>query len=1076
MIFSKFNSKRKRSPLTIAQGLIPANKISLLITAFFLFSQVDAYGTIYYVDAQNGEDSNDGLSATNESGNAGPWKSINKVNNMLFNPGDSILLKRGASWTDGPLIPKNGGSPGGTISIQDSVISQPIQFELVDPNNHNCIYFGAYGSGPKPKIECNGEQGLIIRHNYVMVENLHLDNGGNKMLSFSRIGGNYWNIVRNIDITQSADSGVRFEEGGGNCWLDGLYVYNYSTNGVYLEGSADNPLKNVLVENCRIENPTIMATYDGISCHRDGDKNNIDGNIIIRNNFVSHSGEDGIDVTSGTHILLVGNTLSHNRSGGIFVGKPDRVHTVEIRRNFLSNNSVGQGIGDLTVSAPDVRIVNNIIAGSGHHCLMLETTTNVSVWNNVIAPANRTGNLIWLRDSLSSITFRNNIFDFSNTDQDVSGLLDGVDFDYNCYYGNSKLQRIYSGDTFEEMQYQNASFEPNGFWADPLFINADKKVPKDFIVAENSPCLDAGVKVPVSVDFWGNTRPRGGGMDIGVFESEQGAPPATTETIMSQVDRSSDDAEESKNSGAVSFVSSDLEMADTGSKLQTVGIRFNNLGLHPGAVITKAYIQFTVDEVNSEPSSLVITGQAADNPATFMAENYNVSSRNRTTDSVHWNTPAWPIISEADVNQQTPDLKTIVQEIVDRPGWATGNSIAFLIEGQGFRTAESFDGNPRKAPKLFVDYSIETNCPIAGSACNDDNPATYNDVQDGACRCVGTPCPEAGTACDDGNPDTAIDLEDGNCNCIGTQELSTCNWSVINENDFESGWGIWNAGGIHVRRSSGDASFANSGEYCVRFKNNGIEAAITTNELDLSAYRELRISFSYISRSMEDASEGFWLQISTDGGNTYSTIKEWRPGDEFENDVREFDLVNLSGPFTTNIAFRFRCNASGNQDWLYIDDIMIEACGNSGNSMLIAEKANPDQIVPSSVVGRLNNSGSLQNEIIPSKKTDNIQEKKPSVFLNKTIENRSISKMKLSPNPVGDQLTIRAWFEKSLNENLRMIIRDLNGRLVRSQIMNVQPGVYLAHRFDVGGLRSGVYFISLHTDSEVLTKRFVRIE
>jgi len=38
---------------------------------------------------------------------------------------------------------------------------------------------------------------------------------------------------------------------------------------------------------------------------------------------------------------------------------------------------------------------------------------------------------------------------------------------------------------------------------------------------------------------------------------------------------------------------------------------------------------------------------------------------------------------------------------------------------------------------------------------------TYNDQQNGQCSCVGTPCPASGTACNDGDPTTENDVADG---------------------------------------------------------------------------------------------------------------------------------------------------------------------------------------------------------------------------------------------------------------------------------------------------------------------------
>ncbi len=46
----------------------------------------------------------------------------------------------------------------------------------------------------------------------------------------------------------------------------------------------------------------------------------------------------------------------------------------------------------------------------------------------------------------------------------------------------------------------------------------------------------------------------------------------------------------------------------------------------------------------------------------------------------------------------------MIQEIVTRPGWASGNSLAIIITGTGHRTAEAYDGVPARAPLLHIEY------------------------------------------------------------------------------------------------------------------------------------------------------------------------------------------------------------------------------------------------------------------------------------------------------------------------------------------------------------------------------------
>lgn len=56
--------------------------------------------------------------------------------------------------------------------------------------------------------------------------------------------------------------------------------------------------------------------------------------------------------------------------------------------------------------------------------------------------------------------------------------------------------------------------------------------------------------------------------------------------------------------------------------------------------------------------------------------------------------------------QKTPDLKTIVMEIVSLAGWAENNSMAFVISGNGKRRAWSYDGQSANVPKLSITYSL----------------------------------------------------------------------------------------------------------------------------------------------------------------------------------------------------------------------------------------------------------------------------------------------------------------------------------------------------------------------------------
>src|SRR5207247_2119708 len=59
---------------------------------------------------------------------------------------------------------------------------------------------------------------------------------------------------------------------------------------------------------------------------------------------------------------------------------------------------------------------------------------------------------------------------------------------------------------------------------------------------------------------------------------------------------------------------------------------------------------------------------------------------------------------EAGPNQRTPDLGAVIQEIVSRPGWVSGNALVIIVTGNGHRTAYSWDGSHTGAPLLHVEY------------------------------------------------------------------------------------------------------------------------------------------------------------------------------------------------------------------------------------------------------------------------------------------------------------------------------------------------------------------------------------
>ncbi len=177
-----------------------------------------------------------------------------------------------------------------------------------------------------------------------------------------------------------------------------------------------------------------------------------------------------------------------------------------------------------------------------------------------------------------------------------------------------------------------------------------------------------------------------------------------TAAVEVKVATSSDDAEQKVATGKVSLTSSDLELTTDGTSVQIVGTRFAGVAIPPGATIVNAYIQFEVDEASSASAALTIQAQAADNAPTFATATGNLSARARTAASAPWAPAAWATVGARGLDQRTPDIASVIQEIVGRPGWASGNSLVILFSGTGKRVAESYNGDRTGAPLLHVEY------------------------------------------------------------------------------------------------------------------------------------------------------------------------------------------------------------------------------------------------------------------------------------------------------------------------------------------------------------------------------------
>jgi hypothetical protein len=216
----------------------------------------------------------------------------------------------------------------------------------------------------------------------------------------------------------------------------------------------------------------------------------------------------------------------------------------------------------------------------------------------------------------------------------------------------------------------------------------------------------------------------------------------------------------------------------------------------------------------------------------------------------------------------------------------------------------------------------------------------------------------------------------------------------------------------------------------MRLRDNTSTSVGTTDNLDLSNFNEISVDFGYYCRSMDNSNEDFWLQLSTDGGATFTTVEEWNRDDEFVNDVFYTDVVIIPGPFTANTKLRFRADASGNQDWVYIDDIVISGCSTSGSAKVLS-----------------------------------ISTPKGSTVANDSAETAKLINSTLYPNPFVDKINI------SVDGNYNVIdiqVFNLLGQ-VSKQFVNNAPIEIPTQQF-----KSGQYSIRISVDGKRVLKRAVK--
>ena len=147
-----------------------------------------------------------------------------------------------------------------------------------------------------------------------------------------------------------------------------------------------------------------------------------------------------------------------------------------------------------------------------------------------------------------------------------------------------------------------------------------------------------------------------------------------------QVSLGTDDGHED-NDTTVLLAADSINVGNAGTPLDA-GLRWQSVNIPNAATITSAKLSLYMT-IDNGTLSANIRGIDEDNTLTWASDN-RPSQRTKTTSTItaneaNWNN--WSTGSWIDI-----DITSVIQEIVDRAGWAANNALAIVIENTGVAT------------------------------------------------------------------------------------------------------------------------------------------------------------------------------------------------------------------------------------------------------------------------------------------------------------------------------------------------------------------------------------------------------
>lgn len=248
--------------------------------------------------------------------------------------------------------------------------------------------------------------------------------------------------------------------------------------------------------------------------------------------------------------------------------------------------------------------------------------------------------------------------------------------------------------------------------------------------------------------------------------------------------------------------------------------------------------------------------------------------------------------------------------------------------------------------------------------------------------------------------------------------------------NFESGWGVWKDGGSDCALYSG-GTYAYAGSYAANIQDNSASASafylINGVDVHTPGYVHIQIEFYFISIGLSSY-EDFWVQYFD--GISWKTIASFAQGVQFNNNTFYISTVNIyesSYNFPTNMKLRFMCDASGNNDDIYIDNLKVTASS---------------QVMQTNGLVKLGELASIS-----------------------PIELADEEDLSLYPNPASETLNILTDVEG----DMAISIYNISGQLVyNGMLMEGTKSI------DISYLKKGLYVVNIKVGGETFTNKLIK--